>query len=516
MMLASTLAEYIFEKEKMTVEEAFDVIATQYDEMSLFDFKSALARMKICNSPAEAETLYRTLVGSNGRFLGIMDKRGTGRVSKADWCHVLSSAYSPPEHSAESPRGDPDLSFDVTKAVPLWGDIALFRGDSKDVELNKSDNTIKFTRFSTFKSSQSCSKGQWGYYEIELLSEVELPQFGFASADFKSSNEFTGIGVGDEPNSWGVDGQRQKKWHNEVADSYPCQWKKHDVVGLACDLEKRQIFVSVNGNYETFPPSGLAFEIDEHAVESGIFAAFTLEKGTIRYNLGGSPFKYEPPYEKVCNEKVCHENIFLVCDQGHSDVEQRKGDDRNCCDTCLKRKLADTCCLREGGTNFWCSSCDASLCIRWISGGEHEVAFHRTSEERRARTLRVFAVALSVQCRDALSNQDFFDDQKADFPVEELDAMAREWQLDLSPKDVRGLVDYLKKPTDERICKDSWKAAIDAEKQTETSLIRILTVVLSAFVWDIRTVSSAFPSKYWWQSSVLELELELISIQRFA
>ena len=225
-VLASTLAKYLAESEKMTVEEAFDVIATNYGEMSLFDLKSAIARTKISDSQAQIETLYM-----------VMDKQGRGRVSKADWCHVLSSADFPAgsaNHSPVKSTGVLDLSIDITEA----------------------------------------------------------------------NNEQT----------------------------------------------------------------------------------------------------------------------ILSCDQRHSGVEERKFvtklDGRTCCDTCWKRKLADTCELQAGGTCFWCNSCDADMCGRWISAEEEYLFLHRTSEERRARTLRVFSVALSIQCRDALSDKDFFDAKKRDFPMQ--------------------------------------------------------------------------------------------------
>jgi hypothetical protein len=75
--------------------------------------------------------------------------------------------------------------------------------------------------------------------------------------------------------------------------AYNCSWKKGDVIGLACDLEKNQIYVSVNGTFDE--PNGLIFELSSDDVHEGLFAAFTGVSGKVRYNLGQTPFKHAPP-----------------------------------------------------------------------------------------------------------------------------------------------------------------------------------------------------------------------------
>jgi len=136
--------------------------------------------------------------------------------------------------------------------------------------------------------------GQKSYYEIKILDTLNDPQFGFVTADCEGTGQHSGIGVGDDAQGWGVDGSRRVKWQDGRKGSYLCEWHANDVLGLACDLNTRQIFVSVNGSYDS--PNGLVFQLDENAAQQGLFAALSASKGRIEYNLGDSPFNYGPPW----------------------------------------------------------------------------------------------------------------------------------------------------------------------------------------------------------------------------
>ena len=128
--------------------------------------------------------------------------------------------------------------------------------------------------------------------------------------------------------------------------------------------------------------------------------------------------------------------------------------------------------------------------------GESERKVDKTPEERRSRSMRVFSVARALQCSGgSLKDLDFFNEQCSDFPTTDLDAVVREWQLDLSTKDVRELVSYLSSTDASRISRSRWCAAMKAERIAVASLIRALTVVASALLWDVRTVYHAFPGK---------------------
>ena len=65
-------------------------------------------------------------------------------------------------------------------------------------------------------------------------------------------------------------------------------------MGLACDLERGQVLVSVNGSFA--PPNGLVFELPPAAAApDGLFAALTGQTGSVRCNLGAAPFQHAPP-----------------------------------------------------------------------------------------------------------------------------------------------------------------------------------------------------------------------------
>jgi len=58
------------------------------------------------------------------------------------------------------------------------------------------------------------------------------------------------------------------------------------------------MLVSVNGSFA--PPNGLVFDLAPHAVRTGLFPAFSFTNGTVGYNLGEAPFKYDPPAADYC------------------------------------------------------------------------------------------------------------------------------------------------------------------------------------------------------------------------
>ena len=117
-----------------------------------------------------------------------------------------------------------------------------------------------------------CPPGGKGYYEVEILVLDECPEFGFAMLGFERVRSYTSDGVDDDEHLWAVDGVREVKFH-EGKVPYECTWKEGDVVGLACDLERGQVLVSVNGSFA--PPNGLAFELPPAAVWRGLFAALS-------------------------------------------------------------------------------------------------------------------------------------------------------------------------------------------------------------------------------------------------
>merc|ERR1712218_304796 len=84
------------------------------------------------------------------------------------------------------------------------------------------------------------------YYEVEILNKEGVPQFGFASSEFSTSNGHESRGVGDDDNSWGVDGTRCCMWHGGMTEPWPCAWSVGDVIGLAVNVSVGKIAVSKN------------------------------------------------------------------------------------------------------------------------------------------------------------------------------------------------------------------------------------------------------------------------------
>ena len=78
-----------------------------------------------------------------------------------------------------------------------------------------------------------------------------------------------------------------------LKDRYTCTWQAGDVIGLACDLDKMQMHVSLNGSFAA--PHGVVFELAPDAAAEGLFAAFSGKTGKVRFNLNEADFRHAPP-----------------------------------------------------------------------------------------------------------------------------------------------------------------------------------------------------------------------------
>lgn len=131
------------------------------------------------------------------------------------------------------------------------------------------------------------------------------------------------------------------------------------------------------------------------------------------------------------------------------------------------------------------------------SGKSHphntSTTLYRTRKARILRSVRVFATALLVQCRtdSFTTNMAFLDPEQQHFFAKDLEAIAREWQLDISALDLKTLMSHLTgSATTVHITRDSWDAALEPERALILTLMHTLSVVASAswWVWD------AYPS----------------------
>jgi hypothetical protein len=149
----------------------------------------------------------------------------------------------------------------------------------------------------TIQSRQRCPNNKAAFYEIEIVSPVNNPQFGFCGAQFSPGIQ---SGTGDCKHSWAVDGYRGLLLHDgKQAWNLAHKWNVGDVIGIACDLVKGELSFSLNGSFA--PPygvlfSGVARNSQASASVDGLFASFTASSGKVRYNLGApTPFKFSPP-----------------------------------------------------------------------------------------------------------------------------------------------------------------------------------------------------------------------------
>jgi hypothetical protein len=256
----------------------------------------------------------------------------------------------------------PDMTTHPCVALML-GDSAptLFRGEARAVKVNVQARTVAFAdNFTTLRSAQRCPLGGKGYYEIEILKNGSYPlyRFGFAAAAFARVLGPSNDKVGDVGHSWAVSGLSDvchptklmmytaHKGNTRQSLLYICnQWKKGDVVGLACDLDSMRMHVSLNGKAPAnCATNSIVFELAPDAVCDGLFAAFTGYGGEVRYNLGEAPFRHARPaadfkdfqayakfdvrflvcvcgcVSRVCLECLCMSVCVCVCACDHCDL----------------------------------------------------------------------------------------------------------------------------------------------------------------------------------------------------
>jgi hypothetical protein len=204
--------------------------------------------------------------------------------------------------------------------------VRLFRGEPYDVRLSEREAILESYSFSTVRCWLICPPGRKAYYELEMLEEGHCCQFGFCALPWERNLEYTGIGVGDDENSWGVDGERFVLWHDgERAWPLTRPWKQGDVIGLACDLERGQILASVNGSWEA--PCGVVFNLPQDL--QGLHPAFTMASGKVRYNFGEAPFRYEMPEEGFVGFEMLRDCgvLELVDQEGEEEDEDEDWSD---------------------------------------------------------------------------------------------------------------------------------------------------------------------------------------------
>jgi len=176
--------------------------------------------------------------------------------------------------------------------------LVLFRGEQEKVLLNVMDHTATFKNsdlsYATLTSSHCCPAGAKGYFELKILQIEPFSRhhYGFASPALKRVLGFSDKRLGEDKESWSMNSINQSRWHDGAREDFACEvLKVGDVVGLACDLKNKDLLISVNGIFH----KDALFHLDAVAVRDGLFAAFSAQTGTVRYNLGEAPFLYAAP-----------------------------------------------------------------------------------------------------------------------------------------------------------------------------------------------------------------------------
>ena len=127
-------------------------------------------------------------------------------------------------------------------------------------------------------------------------------QAGFASADFRVLGDAAGHspdGVGDDAESWAVDGVRKLKWHKGQA-RWACKpWAAGDVIGLAAHVGLGKVAVSRNGDWTE---RGCGVMFSDRAIRSGVYPALSLQRHPVRYAFAADGFRHAPPPAEVWEE----------------------------------------------------------------------------------------------------------------------------------------------------------------------------------------------------------------------
>ena len=108
--------------------------------------------------------------------------------------------------------------------------------------------------------------------------------------------------MGDDTASWAVDGLRKKLWHKghkSHRSSWGGAWRPGDVIGIAVDLERGTMSVSVNGSFA--PPNGAAFDCVRPGptVGSAVYPALSASSMKVEVNFGLDPERplvFAPPW----------------------------------------------------------------------------------------------------------------------------------------------------------------------------------------------------------------------------
>eukprot|EP00662_Eupelagonemidae_sp_cell21_P057583 gene57583-biopygen77747 len=121
-------------------------------------------------------------------------------------------------------------------------------------------------------------------YELTLESISESVRVGWATDKFLRVQGHSSETIGDDTESWALDGQLQIKCHDNAPEGEPwdtmVEWKAGDVIGVAADLTKKIILFAQNGEFR-----------------ASLLKSFASPRVQYSVNFGFRPFRYPPPDE---------------------------------------------------------------------------------------------------------------------------------------------------------------------------------------------------------------------------
>jgi hypothetical protein len=151
---------------------------------------------------------------------------------------------------------------------------------------------------------KSLSTGTW-YYEVTITGKGNL-RVGWCIPTFNPGHN-NDTKLGDGSDSWGIDGTKQKKYHQAKEEPFgTTSWNKNDIIGTMVDFDSNKIFFSLNGS-----ELQCAFT---HVTSDQLIPCFSLQSRT-KFTVNFGPhFAYKPKGAMGLNS--------ALSEQTHKSIEQ--------------------------------------------------------------------------------------------------------------------------------------------------------------------------------------------------
>ena len=205
----------------------------------------------------------------------------------------------PAEPKAVAPAYPPEAAAPMVKLRGLGGDNVCHTDAG-------GSGTVDASEYATFGAPAALARRGVLYWEVTLLAAAAKKgndvQAGFASAEFRTLSDGAGHspdGVGDDGDSWAVDGVRRLKWHAGQARWVCKPWGAGDVIGLAANVSLGKVAVARNGEWGE---RGCGVVFSDRRLRDGVYPALSLQRLPLVYALAPTEWKFAPPPAAVWEE----------------------------------------------------------------------------------------------------------------------------------------------------------------------------------------------------------------------